>query len=221
MDSFDTGTWDLFDYSFIDDVTSSDFRWVNQSSSIEIDFSQNGTGPADQDFSERELKRKRGLHSCSKIVTKACREKLRREKLNDSFVDLSAVLDLGRAAKTDKLAILAEAIRSLNELRGAAKHLKVENEKLQDEIKTLKAEKSELREEKRLLKAEKEKMKSQLRSTSPIASGFIPPHPTVYHHPEMSKVPLVPSYGVYPMWHYLPPTTRDTSHDHELRPPAA
>lgn len=233
MYSFDGSTWDSLDYSFIEDVSSSDFNWVNQSSGIEIDFSQNVSGPGNQDCSEKECCKRGGRHSCSKPGTKACREKMRREKLNDSFVDLSSVLDLGKTAKTDKLAILTEAIRAVNQLRAETQHFRQENEKLHEEIKTLKADKNELREEKQWLKEEKQKMEMQLKSvtaaSAPAPAGFISPHhpPAAYHHhahphpAEMSKMALVPSYGVYPMWHYLPSTTRDTSRDHVLRPPAA
>ncbi|KAK9905432.1 hypothetical protein M0R45_000156 [Rubus argutus] len=75
---------------------------------------------------------------------KACREKLRRER----FVDLSAVLEPGRPAKTDKPAILDDAIRVLTQLRAETQELTQTNEKLLEEIKSLKAEKNELREEK-------------------------------------------------------------------------
>uniref|UniRef100_A0A0D3D5K4 Uncharacterized protein n=1 Tax=Brassica oleracea var. oleracea TaxID=109376 RepID=A0A0D3D5K4_BRAOL len=51
-------------------------------------------------------------------------------------------------AKTDKPAILDDAIRVMNQLRGEAYELKETNQKLLEEIKTLKAEKNELREEK-------------------------------------------------------------------------
>ncbi|KAJ4722666.1 Transcription factor protein [Melia azedarach] len=67
---------------------------------------------------ENETSRKRARSdSCSRPGTKACREKLRRERLNDRFLDLSCILEPGRPARTDKPAILEDAIRVLNQLR--------------------------------------------------------------------------------------------------------
>lgn len=61
-------------------------------------------------------------------------------------------------------------------------------------------------------------MEQQLKATAAIPpSGFMPAHPAAFQN----KMPMFPSYGMYPMWHYLPPSVRDTSRDHELRPPAA
>lgn len=222
---FDESGWDLdaLDYScFIDDHgTSPNFSWLDQSSGIDIDFSQTCSWPQEQESSEKECPKKRGrTDGCSKPSNKACREKLRREKLNDSFIDLSSILEPGRAAKTDKLAILTDAIRVLNQLQTEAKEYKEENEKLKEEIDSLKAEKNELREEKITLKTEKEKMEHQLKTMAVPSPGLIPPYSAAYHGGP-NKMALYPSYGMYPMWHYLPPSTRDTSHDHELRPPAA
>ncbi|KAJ8431825.1 hypothetical protein Cgig2_027570 [Carnegiea gigantea] len=252
MASFDDSAWDLpLDYTcFIDDAASADFSWVNHSSSFDIDFSQTSCAPQEQESSVKEPSRKRGrTDGCSKTGTKACRERLRREKLNDrhaivlskylcgtvmwlfrisfffahswsSFLDLSTTLEPGRAAKTDKLAILTDAIRVVNQLRTEAKEYKEENKKLQEEIESLKAEKNEVREEKQMLKAEKEKMEQQLKAMAVPSSGLMPPYPAAYHAVP-NKMALYPSYGMFPMWHYLPPSTRDTSRDHELRPPAA
>ncbi|GMH18858.1 hypothetical protein Nepgr_020699 [Nepenthes gracilis] len=217
MDSFD----DLLDYSFIDDVSSSDFSWLNQSSGIDVDFSLTSMGSLEQESLEKECTKKRKLvTSCGKPASKACREKLRRERLNDSFLDLSSILEPGRTAKTDKLVILGDAIRVLNQLKTEAKDLKDENQMLLEEIKSLKAEKNELREEKLMLKAEKERIDKQLKAKATANPGFVPPHVAAYHA-GANKMPLYPGYSVYPMWHYMPPTARDTSRDHELRPPAA
>ncbi|KAK4482450.1 hypothetical protein RD792_009607 [Penstemon davidsonii] len=157
---------------------------------------------------------------CSRVGTKACRERLRREKLNDRFTELYAILEPGRPVKTDKLAILSDAIRVLNQLKTESLEHKEMSEKLLEEIKTLKAEKNELREEKLVLKADKERMELQLKTKSISPTGFMQAHPPMYQA-EANKMPIFPSYGYVPMWQYLPPSTRDTSQDHELRPPAA
>lgn len=51
---------------------------------------------------------------------------------------MCSILEPGRPVKTDKSAILSDAIRLLNQLRTEAKELKEANEKLQEDIKVLK-----------------------------------------------------------------------------------
>ncbi|RRT49313.1 hypothetical protein B296_00041483, partial [Ensete ventricosum] len=83
---------------------------------------------------------KRGRsESCSRPASKACREKMRREKLNDRFMELSSLLDPGNPPKTDKAAILSDAARLVTQLRNDAQKLKDSNESLQEKIKELKA----------------------------------------------------------------------------------
>ncbi|CAL5395242.1 unnamed protein product [Camellia sinensis] len=161
--------------------------------------------------------------SCSKPGTKACRERLRRERLNDRFVELSSILEPGRPPKTDKLAILGDAIRVLNQLRAESQEFKETNEKLLEEIKSLKAEKNELRDEKLVLKGDKERMEQQLKAMPVSPAAFMPPHhhPAAAYHAGTNKIPVFPSYGFVPMWQYLPPSAIDTTKDEELRPPAA
>lgn len=54
------------------------------------------------------------------------------------FMDLSSVLEPGRTPKTDKPAIIDDAIRILNQLRDEAHKLEETNQKLLEEIKSLK-----------------------------------------------------------------------------------
>ncbi|KAL3504538.1 hypothetical protein ACH5RR_034379 [Cinchona calisaya] len=82
------------------------------------------------------------------------------------------------------------------------------------------ADKNELREEKLVLKAEKERMEQQLKTVALPPPGYMAPHPAAYQ-PGLNKMAVFPGYGFVPMWQYLPPSARDTSQDHELRPPAA
>ncbi|CAL0303196.1 unnamed protein product [Lupinus luteus] len=217
MDSLEnSGSWNDF-LHFIDATPSSpnDFFFSNPSVSTEIDFS--GGAVACQENS-----RKRGrADSCPRAETKACREKLRREKFNERFCDLSSVLETGRPVKTDKPAILDDAIRVLTQLKTEAQELKETNEKLLEEIKCLKAEKKELREEKLVLKADKEKIEKHLKGFSIPHAGFMPPPHVAAYQGGMNKMAVYPNYGYIPMWQYLPLSTTDTSHDHELRPPAA
>ncbi|KAB2061967.1 hypothetical protein ES319_A10G122300v1 [Gossypium barbadense] len=207
--------WDFLDYSFIDENTSPDILLPNYSSGREIVVHQ------EKGFVDRDCSRKRGRSgSCSRPGTKACREKLRREKLNERFLDLSSILEPGRPARTDKSAILDDAIRVLTQLRTDAQELKETNEKLLEEIKSLKAEKNEIRDEKLVLKANKERIEQQSKTLNVSPARYLPAHPAGYHA-ATNKMAVFPGYGLVPMWQYLPPSSRDTSQDHELRPPAA
>ncbi|KAL6543203.1 Transcription factor ilr3 [Orobanche hederae] len=166
--------------------------------------------------------------SCASSSSKACREKLRRDKLNDKFIELGALLEPGSPLKTDKSAILVDAVRMVTQLRGEAQKLKDSNSSLQEKIKELKAEKNELRDEKQRLKAEKENLEQQLKTMSaPRPAGYFPVPPAIpaafAAQNQAAGNKLVPIIG-YPgvaMWQFLPPVAVDTSQDHVLRPPVA
>ncbi|KAK7279215.1 hypothetical protein RJT34_24261 [Clitoria ternatea] len=206
MDSLEgSSCWDNLDYYF-NDPAPTDFLLPNHSVSTEIDIPGGAvTCP--------ENTRKRGhANSCCKVGTKAHRERLRREKLNEKFCELSSVLEPGRTVRTDKPAILDDAIRVLSQLKTEALELKETNEKLLEEVKCLKAEKNELREEKLVLKADKERIEEQLKGM---------PLPVPAYQAGVNKMAVYPNYGYIPMWQYLHPSARDTSQDHKHRPPAA
>ncbi|KAK9672860.1 hypothetical protein RND81_12G130000 [Saponaria officinalis] len=222
--SFDDNFIDgFFDCSFMNDVTSSNFSLVH-SSSAEIDFSQVGSVLQEQESQKLCPKQSYSIDiDFSQAGSAAEEPEFERGPLRKSFIGLSSILEPGRAAKTDKLAILNDAIRVVTQLRTEAEEYKEEQRKLQEEIECLKAEKNELREEKLALKSEKVKMEQQLKAM-PMPTptpGMVPSYPAAAYHGAANKMSLYPSYGMYPMWHYLPPSIRDTSRDHELRPPAA
>lgn len=64
--------------------------------------------------------------------------------------------------------------------------------------------------EKIVLKADKERVQWQLKALSGSSM----------HIGGASKMVFLPTYGVIPMWHYIHPSTLDTCHNHDLRPPA-
>ncbi|KAG9453086.1 hypothetical protein H6P81_005990 [Aristolochia fimbriata] len=221
----------ILDYNTFDEVQASDFIWAPQvindqavgSDAVRLDILV-----AESKCSDKASSRKRTrLESCAVLGTKACREKMRRDKLNDRFMELCSVLDPGRPPKTDKVIILSDAARLLNQLRVEAQKLKETNEALQDTIKNLKAEKLELRDEKVRLKAEKEKMEQLLKGTS-VPSPFIPHPAAAFHHAAAAAafatnnktVPFA-NYPPLAMWQWMPPASLDTSQDHVLRPPVA
>lgn len=227
----------LFEYGLIDDIPVSDsnfpvstsgFTWPVQSlngssSGVEIDGSLGDSeGLKESGSKKRGRSESRGASS-----SKACREKQRRDRLNDKFVELGSILEPGRTPKTDKAAILIDAVRMVNQLRGEAQKLKDSNSSLQEKIKELKAEKNELRDEKQRLKTEKEKLEMQLKGMN-AQPGFLPPPPAIPaaafaaqgQAPGNKLVPII-SYPGVAMWQFMPPAAVDTSQDHVLRPPVA
>lgn len=215
VDSFDENCWsDLIDYSCLLDDDAPPIQYGNpqppsQNVGMSMDVSFSEITSQVNIYEESGLPRKRGrTDSYGRVGTKACRERMRREKLNDRFSELSAVLEPGKPVKTDKFAILSDAIRHLNHLKTESQEYIEMNKRLMEEIKILKAEKNELREEKVKLKGDKERMEQQVKTMNIL--------PT-----EVNKMSMFPSYGFVPMWQYLPHSARDTSLDQNLRPPAA
>ncbi|BDA47054.1 probable transcription factor bHLH115 [Coccomyxa sp. Obi] len=96
---------------------------------------------------QSEEKGKRSHHlsdSSAAARTKAGRERARRERLNDSFAELSKVLEPGKAAKTDKSSIITDAIRVVTQLRAENGQLRQLNKFLEERVGTVEKQKSEL-----------------------------------------------------------------------------
>ncbi|XP_068645678.1 transcription factor ILR3-like [Aristolochia californica] len=224
----------MSDYDWINDVgDSDDFRWTLDGFSdlpnacVEVDGSYKNISCGDREQSSARKRARDGSGAGPK--SKACREKMRRERLNDRFLELSSIIEPGRPPKSDKAMILSDAARVLVQLRNEAQQLKDANEKLQDSIKDLKAEKNELRDEKTKLKTDKERLEQQVRALSMPPAGFIPHMPAL--HPAAAftaqgqaatnKSAAYPGFPGMAMWQWIPPAVVDTSQDHKLRPPAA
>lgn len=237
IDSSDTSNW-LFNYGLVEDISvpadpfpapvSAIFSWGPQpllcsfNTSVEVDCS---FGDSDSLMEAGHRKRLRP-ESCGAFASKACREKLRRDGQNERFLELGYILEPGRPPKTDKAAILTDAVRMVNHLRSEARKLKELNEDLQLKIKELKAEKNELRDEKHRLKADKEKLEQQVKAMSALP-GFLA-HPSAMPgafaaQGQVGSNKFMPFVG-YPsiaMWQFMPPAAVDTSLDHVLHPPVA
>ncbi|XP_042063997.1 transcription factor ILR3-like [Salvia splendens] len=226
----------LYDYGF-EDITAnfaapnSGFSWPVQplsastNASVEIDGS---FGESDsQKDKETETRKRARTETCVISSSKACREKQRRDRLNDKFMELGALLEPGRPPKTDKAVILIDAVRMVTQLRSEAQKLKDSNSNLQEKIKELKTEKNELRDEKQRLKAEKEKLEQQLKTMSAPQPGFLPATPSIppafaaQNQAGGNKLVPIISYPGVAMWQFMPPAVVDTSQDHVLRPPVA
>jgi FtsZ-binding cell division protein ZapB len=166
--------------------------------------------------------------SCSLTASKACREKMRRDKLNDRFLELGSILDPGRPLKMDKALILGDTVRMVTKLREEAQMLKESKDSLQDKINELKAEKNEIRDEKQRLKSEKENLEWKVKAMSCQQPSFLSHPPAAMPAPfpiagQGFGGKMVPFMG-YPgvsMWQFMPPAVVDTSQDHVLRPPVA
>ncbi|CAA6668757.1 unnamed protein product [Spirodela intermedia] len=204
--------------------------WIDGGSTSGICSFIGFDGSVDSDSSKELPSRKRARPESSSVPsTKACREKMRRDKLNDRFLELGAILEPGKPPKIDKAAILSDAVRMVNQLRSEAQKLKEANDSLQETIKELKAEKNELRDEKQRLKVEKESLEQQVKAMS-VPPSYVPHPPMMpagaFPVPRQAAggnklmMPVI-GFSGYPMWQYMPPADVDTSQDVETCPPVA
>ncbi|GMI68195.1 hypothetical protein HRI_000488800 [Hibiscus trionum] len=142
-------------------------------------------------------------------VQKADREKLRRDKLNEQFLELGNTLDPDRP-KNDKATILADTVQMLKDLTAEVNRLKAECSSLTEESRELTQEKNELREEKACLKADTENLNVQYQQRHMVMfpwtgidpSGVMAPPfpypvplpvatgPIAMHHPSLQPYPF-------------------------------
>ncbi|KAK7328030.1 hypothetical protein VNO77_22124 [Canavalia gladiata] len=207
----------MLDYGYLDDIPlPTTFSWSSSSPpptlSVELDDSFRNSDGFKEDGSRKRLR----SESCNTSGSKACREKMRRDRLNDRFLELGSILDPGRPLKMDKAVILSDAVRMVSQLREEAQKLRDSTENLQQKINELKAEKNELRDEKQRLKAEKDNLEQKLKAQP----SFMPTFPAPGQVVGTKVVPFMGYPGVA-MWQFLPPAAVDTSQDHVLRPPVA
>nr|QOJ43676.1 bHLH transcription factor [Dracaena cambodiana] len=140
-------------------------------------------------------------------IQKADREKLRRDRLNEQFMELGKALDPDRP-KNDKATILSDTIQMLKDLTTQVNKLKTEYTSLSEEERELTQEKNELREEKATLKSEIDNLNSQyqqrLRCVYPWAaldpSVVMAPTPP-YPYPVPVPVPSAP-IPIHPLQPY-------------------
>eukprot|EP00249_Psilotum_nudum_P018281 c26727_g1_i1 orf=2268-3941(+) len=111
-------------------------------------------------------------------VHKADREKLRRDRLNEQFLELAGALDPDRP-KNDKATILGDTIQEMRELSTEVKRLRAERASLLDESRDLTQEKNELRDERQLLKNEVEQLQSQLQQRMRMSLSWMNMDPSV------------------------------------------
>ncbi|KAJ8530254.1 hypothetical protein K7X08_037089 [Anisodus acutangulus] len=143
-------------------------------------------------------------------VQKADREKIRRDRLNEQFMELGKTLDPDRP-KNDKASILGDTVQMLKDLTAQVGRLKSEYAALTDESRELTQEKNDLREEKASLKSDIESLNSQyqqrMRTMYPWAGmdHSMVMHPPSYSYPmpvpvPIGPVPMHPSLQPYPFF---------------------
>ncbi|TQE02444.1 hypothetical protein C1H46_011969 [Malus baccata] len=139
-------------------------------------------------------------------IQKADREKLRRDRLNEQFLELGHVLDPDRP-KNDKATIIADTIQALKDLTLEVDKLKSECVSLTEESRELTHEKNDLREEKASLKSDIENLNAQyqqrLRTMFPWSAMD---HSVPYHYFGNQNPGVIPN----PCSTYLPYITPNT-----------
>ncbi|XP_022749194.1 transcription factor bHLH121-like [Durio zibethinus] len=138
--------------------------------------------------------------SAARKLQKADREKLRRDRLNEHFLELGNILDPDRP-KNDKATILTDTVQLLKELTSQVTKLKAEYATLTEESRELTQEKNDLKEEKASLKSDIDNLNIQyqqrVRSMFPWATVD---HSVVMTPPYPFPVPMVvPPPGAIPM----------------------
>ncbi|KAJ9566171.1 hypothetical protein OSB04_002137 [Centaurea solstitialis] len=236
----DDGSNCFFDFSLIEQLPSleSDFNWSSDQFPDSTEISNGLVDSFAKSNTTKEDESRKRPHPGSSSDSKACREKKRRDKLNERhalpvlnfdcclkrFQELNEILDPGRSSKTDKTVILTDAIRMVTHLRNEASQLKDSSQDMLVKINELKVEKNELRDEKLKLKADKERLEQQLKACCGPPTAFYPPgHPVMPVPPAVGGGKFMPMMGFQgvPMWHFASPTAVDTSKDHVLRSPLA
>ncbi|TYJ99401.1 transcription factor ILR3-like [Cucumis melo var. makuwa] len=225
----------VFDYGVIEDfpVPGGDLPSLDLPSfTLPCDFTASFRADFDEplgmaeDVKESGSRKRMSSGSSNAFESKARKEKMRRDKLNDRFLELNSILNHGRPPKLDKSAILGDAVRMIIQLRDEAQKLKESNESSLEKINEMKAEKNELRDEKQRLKEAKDGLEKKMKAfnTQPSFLPHPPAIPPGFSSPnQIVGGKLVPVIG-YPgvsMWQFMPPGAIDTSQDHVLRPPVA
>lgn len=70
----------------------------------------------------------------AEVARKACREKARREKINERFLSLAKLLEPGKEPKTDKVSILTDAYKYIEQVRVENSQVKQLNKFLEERV---------------------------------------------------------------------------------------
>ncbi|XP_077246233.1 transcription factor bHLH121-like isoform X2 [Tasmannia lanceolata] len=122
-------------------------------------------------------------------VQKADREKLRRDRINEQFLELGNALDPDRP-KHEKATILTDTIQMLKDLTSQVNRLKAEYESLSEESRELTEEKNELRVEKAALKSDMDNLNAQYQQRIQVMFPWAAMDPSVVMPPPPYPFPL-------------------------------
>ncbi|KAK9678792.1 hypothetical protein RND81_11G233400 [Saponaria officinalis] len=181
---------------------------VSQTVTNSVQFPNSGASQISQFDSRHEAEVKDPV--VVRKVQKADREKLRRERLNEQFIELGNALDPERP-KNDKATILTDTIQLLRELTAEVNKLKAECSSLSEESRELMQEKNELREEKASLKSDIESLNAQYQQRVRVMFPWTSVEPSVvmaappYSYPmpmpiPPGPIPMHPSLQPYPFF---------------------
>ncbi|XVE54812.1 hypothetical protein DITRI_Ditri03aG0112600 [Diplodiscus trichospermus] len=121
-----------------------------------------------------------------KRIHKSEREKLKREHLNELFLDLANALDPNQQ-NNGKAYIICEATRLLKDLIGQIESLKKENASLLSESHDVIVEKNELKEENCTLGTQIQKLQSEIGSRLVQSKPNLNERPTFFQQSELSS----------------------------------
>ncbi|XVE93788.1 hypothetical protein REPUB_Repub01dG0225000 [Reevesia pubescens] len=176
-------------------------------------------------------------------LQKADREKLRRDRLNEHFLELGNALDPDRP-KNDKATILTDTVQLLKDLTSQVTKLKAEYATLNEESRELTQEKNDLKEEKASLKSDIDNLNSQyqqrVRTMFPWATVdhsvvmappsypfpvpmAMPPPGAIPMHPSMQPFPYFANQNpgvINPCSTFVPYMTPNTMVEQHVIPPA-
>ncbi|XP_077241448.1 uncharacterized protein LOC143881966 isoform X2 [Tasmannia lanceolata] len=212
------------------------------------DLSQSPSDPFPQQLSDGFLPQRvevKGSDNARKLQ-KADREKLRRDRLNEQFLELGIALNPDRP-KNDKASIIADAVEMLKELSAEVSRLKAENASLSEESSDLIQEKNELRDEKSTLNSDIESLNFQYQqrmrvmfpwtamdpmlSLGPSPISFPTTTLTPDSHPSNTQghtqAPLVPPFMPFPLlpsvhpFPFFSPAAPNTTNPYFSYPPYA
>lgn len=139
------------------------------------------SGPESEDSEERPAsKRARKGKSHNAAQSKANREKARREKVNDRFSELAQALEETKEVRTDKLSILNDAIKFVQQMR-------VENNQLKQMLKYCETHVKQLEEDKKQMVYQQHMMQQMLQQCQmlgyPGQAGMMAPQPSMLMTP--------------------------------------
>ncbi|KAG2327964.1 hypothetical protein Bca4012_037000 [Brassica carinata] len=137
-----------------------------------------------------------------KRINKAVRERLKREHLNDLFIELADSLELNNQQNSGKASVLCEATRFLKDVFGQIESLRKEHTSLLSESNYVTTEKNELKEETTVLETEISRLKSEIEArvnqSKPDLNNS--PAPEYHHHHYQQHPELASQFSGLPIF---------------------